>query len=477
MNIIKGIKDIANVQAMRTRLRFQKGRHEKLETQVKKLQALVKNDLLSLTSAQATYKGNKYTSYSSAVEEINNKYVGTADWGVLQTGSIVDLRAAFIIGEGIEVVPVTEGAEAEIEWVKRFLEHNDLDQEMVQEFAKEAEIEGKIALKLAPDMVKIDDEEVNTITVRFISWTDKKYKVETDPQDYTKYTKLTWKPKNKDKNETLNEGEFVYKKFGGRISKPNEAAPKIMKCLTQVENLDKALRDWREIDRLFASPIPHIEVENAEVAKKVKAEIAKVNWKIKKMFVHTGKLAFASPDIQGIDSLEREITTLAKMISGTTGIPVHFLGFPDLMSNRSTSENLMELVSGSTLKERETWIGAYDEVIAKGMEMTNMLVNQGMSKDRRLDPKKVKVTIPIITKEHYEHIEKIYLPAAIAGKISDEAFQEKLPGFDMEAEQKRKAEKEKSEFERVMKENEDLKTDLASKELFGGGGGTNAISE
>jgi len=176
MNIIKGIKNIANVQAMRTRLRFQKGRHEKLETQVKKLQALVKNDLLSLTSAQATYKGNKYTSYSSAVEEINNKYVGTADWGVLQTGSIVDLRA--------------------IEWVKRFLEHNDLDQEMVQEFAKEAEIEGKIALKLAPDMVKIDDEEVNTITVRFISWTDKKYKVETDPQDYTKYTKLTWKPKN-----------------------------------------------------------------------------------------------------------------------------------------------------------------------------------------------------------------------------------------------------------------------------------------
>jgi len=472
MNIIKGIKNIANVQAMRTRLRFQKGRHEKLETQVKKLQALVKNDLLSLTSAQATYKGNKYTSYSSAVEEINNKYVGTADWGVLQTGSIVDLRAAFIIGEGIEVVPVTEGAKAEIEWVKRFLEHNDLDQEMVQEFAKEAEIEGKIALKLvAPDMVKIDDEEVNTITVRFISWTDKKYKVETDPQDYTKYTKLTWKPKNKDKNETLNEGEFVYKKFGGRISKPNEAAPKIMKCLTQVENLDKALRDWREIDRLFASPIPHIEVENAEVAKKVKAEIAKVNWKIKKMFVHTGKLAFASPDIQGIDSLEREITTLAKMISGTTGIPVHFLGFPDLMSNRSTSENLMELVSGSTLKERETWIGAYDEVIAKGMEMTNMLVNQGMSKDRRLDPKKVKVTIPIITKEHYEHIEKIYLPAAIAGKISDEAFQEKLPGFDMEAEQKRKAEKEKSEFERVMKENEDLKTDLASKELFGDEGG------
>jgi len=47
----------------------------------------------------------------------------------------------------------------------------------------------------------------------------------------------------------------------------------------------------------------------------------------------------------------------------------------------------------------------------------------------------------------------------------------------MEAEQKRKEDKEKSEFERVMKENEDLKTDLASKEIFGDGGRTDAISE
>jgi len=100
------------------------------------------------------------------------------------------------------------------------------------------------------------------------------------------------------------------------------------------------------------------------------------------------------------------------------------------------------------------------------MAMTNAVVNQGMSDGRKLDPKKVKVTIPVITKEQYEHIERIYLPAAIAGKISDEAFQEKLPGFDMEAEAKRKEEREGSEFERVMKENEDLKTDKASKELF-----------
>ena len=468
MNIRKTIKDITNVQLMKTRIKLQSGRQGKLETQVKKLQALVKNDSLSLTTESASYKGNKYDSYSSAVAEISKKYVGTADWGVLQTGSIIDLRAAFIIGEGLDVVAVGTDAEAEIEWVEKFLKDNDLDQEIVQEFAKEAEIEGKIALKLAyiKPKEKEDKEDVGKISVLFISWTDKKYTVKTSPQDYTDYTELTWKPANKDKIERLSAKEFVYKKFGGRLSRPNEAAPRIMKCLTQIESLDKALRDWREINRLFASPIPHIKVEDKNEAKLLSAEVAKVNWKVKKMFVHTGELGFASPDIKGIDSLEKEITMLAKMISGTTGVPVHFLGFPDLMSNRSTSENLMELVSASTLKGRETWIGAYEEAIAKGMAMTNAVVNQGMSDGRKLDPKKVKVTIPVITKEQYEHIEKIYLPAAIAGKISDEAFQEKLPGFDMEAEAKRMEEREKSEFERVMKENEDLKTDLVGKKIF-----------
>jgi len=96
MNIRKTIKNIANVQLMKTRLKLQNGRHEKLEGTVKRLQALVKKGMLTLTDETATYVGNKYNTYSSAVEEINKKYIGTADWGVLQTGSIVDLRAAFI---------------------------------------------------------------------------------------------------------------------------------------------------------------------------------------------------------------------------------------------------------------------------------------------------------------------------------------------------------------------------------------------
>ena len=189
----------------------------------------------------------------------------------------------------------------------------------------------------------------------------------------------------------------------------------------------------------------------------------------KKAFVHTGKFQFVGPPMEGVESLEKEIITLAKMISGTTGIPVHHLGLPDLMSNRSTAEDMTEMIQSATQKERETWKGTYEELIRKAMVLYNNHVNKGMSKGRQLDPSKISVDIPVTTKEHWDHVEKVFLPAVIAGKISDDLFLEKIPGVDVEAEMKRKEEKEASEIERIKGENESLKSDLADKELFGGG--------
>lgn len=477
VQIPKFVRDVANVQMMKYRVAGQKGRVTKLEGQVRRLTHLVKDDILTLQDKTTKYKGNEYTSYKSAVEEINKKYNGTADWGVLQTGSIIDLRAAFIIGEGLKIVKKADDADAEYEWVEKFLEYNDLDKEVAQEFAKEAEIEGKLAMKLI--LEKIPDpkegEEKYAVSARYVSWTENNYTIKTNPQDYMKYENMTWKPKTKDKIEVLEAKDFVYKKFGGRINKPNLSAPKIMKCLTQIENLDKALRDWREINRIFAGPILGVECKDAKDVKSAQDALLNKNWKIKKVFIATAKLYFAQFNIKGVESLENEIITLSKMISGTTGIPVHFLGLPELMSNRAVAENLMELIHAATMKERETWKGAYEEIIAKAMRLFNEKENKGMSKAKQLDPAKIGVEIPMITKEHWDHLEKIYLPAVIAGKISDEAFQEKIPGFDIEADRKRKEIKEASEFERIKKENEDLKANLAEKEIFGEEGGENAL--
>ena len=90
-------------------------------------------------------------SYEKAVTEISKKYQGIADWGILQTGNVIDLRAAFIIGQGLKITAKTEDAENEMAFAQKFIEDNGLDHELAQDLAKEAEIEGKILIKLFPD--------------------------------------------------------------------------------------------------------------------------------------------------------------------------------------------------------------------------------------------------------------------------------------------------------------------------------------
>lgn len=473
MDIKNTFKNLINVQFMKAKIAGQKGRVTKLENQVHKLQMLIKDDILSLVEKTITYKGNEYTSYSQAIIEINNKYNGTADWGVLQTGAIIDLRAAFIIGEGIKVTQKgEEDASSEIAWTNKFLEYNQLDKEMAQEFAKEAEIEGKIAIKLAAEETEIieNGRAISNVKIssRYISWLDKGYTVKTSSQDYMDYRQLTWKPKDKDELEVLEINEFIYKKFGGRISDPNQAAPKIMKCLTEIDNLSKAFRDWREINRIFAAPILVAECKDKEGVKSTKEALSDKNWKIKKLLVSLAKLYYAQFDMGGVTSIEKEIIKNAEFISGCTGIPVGALGLTELMKYQ-TSENMMEFLMSATTKERQIWKGAYEEIIRKAMIMYNELVNQGMSQEKQLNPNRIQVDIPQITKEQWDHLEKVFLPAVIAGKISEELFLEKIPGVDAEKELERKQAKEGSEFERIKKENEDLKSQNIEKDLFGQG--------
>ena len=432
-------------------------------------------DILSGTEADddGVYKGNEYRTYRKAVAAINDKYNGTSKWGVLQTGNIVDLRAAFIIARGIKVSARDKDVDAtnEIKWAKAFLEYNDLDKEMVQEFAKEAEIEGKILLKI--DMDKTPEEEIykdykyQMVAARYVSWTEKKYTVIPDDEDYKKYLKVEWTSGKKPGD--LEESQFVYKKFGGRLNDPNTAQSKVMKCLSQIDNLDKALRDWREINRIFGGPILYMKCEDSQEVDKALLALDNKDFKIKKILAGTGDLSFVSFDIKGVESAEKEILTNAKMISGTTGVSVQYLGFVELLKNRSTSDDLREMLSSATVKERATWEGAYEELLTKSMNLFNKTIYaQKEAAGKKLNPSLIKVNIPVITKQHWDNIEKIWLPAAIAGKITEELFLEQLPDVDIDKELERKKKREDSEIEQMKEEAEERNALDLEASLSGG---------
>lgn len=437
--------------------------HDERIGHYRKVQETLVNKIDILTGLETESKnvGNEYQDYATAVQAISEKYCGTAKWGILQTGAIIDLRAAFILGDGLKVSHTTdtkEEAARELQFAEDFLAYNGLDSEMAQEIVKEAEIEGKAAIKIIYDEDEYR-EWPGMVTARFISWSSKKYEVVADANDYLWYKQLKWKPVGQEKEETLDEPVFVYKKFGGRLNDPNSAQPRIMKCLTQVDRLDKALYDLRRIDYLFASPTPDFEVEDMATCQNLLDQIENLNWKIGKAIVHTGKFTLVGPPAEGVANLIAEIELNVKMVSGTTGVPIHYLGLLDLLKNRATGDNTRELVMAATTKERAIWIGAFEELLTKAMEMYNVSSGEGQ-KSTRLDPTRIKVDIPLISQEHYDHIEKVYIPAAIAGIVSKEFVAEQIPGIDIEAEAKRREEADAKAAEQAKADLEMTKAEM-----------------
>lgn len=392
-------------------------------TEVKELKRIVADlnhsvdILLGEVTEHKAYAGNAYPEYKTAIQELAKKYEGTADWGVLQVGNIIDLRSAFIIGQGIKLVPKDKKSR-EFEFIKEFVEHNNLDEEMPQDLAKEAEIEGRCLVKLIPNMEK------KQIDIRFISYSVNGYVVKTAIGDYQKYDKVTYTDTESKSEVNLVAEEFVYKKFSGRLSKVNDLMPKTAKVLTQCESLDKALYDWRKINNLFASPTPVVECQDGADAKAISTALNSVKWNVGKLLVIKNAIyKLVGADVAGTTALEKEIIALAKVISGATGVPVHFLGYPDLMSNRATSTDLFEFINASCNKERSIWTGFYEELFNKALVMSNKF-NTGYQENT------VKAQMLQVTEAKIRELAEVWLPLFNANVVDLDYMLSKIPDAD-----------------------------------------------
>ena len=323
----------------------------------------------------------RYNSYDKQVTQLGKMYDNLADWGNMIAKNIIDVRTAFSVGQGIDVIKQPEfagSAEMEIAWCKEFMRFNNLNEEMPQEYTKEAEIEGKILFRFGLD------EENRNIRLIHVPWRQYKYKITTPPDNYLRYTQADCTAINdgKDISFSLKEPLFVYKRFGGSVNKPNETPPKTAFIIREMEDLDKAIWDWRKINKLFSMPTPVIYAPDKQTAKEVQTWVDGTNWRIGKLLILGGlnmKFELVGWKGDGYTTVQKETESLVKTISGTTGIPVHFFGYPELLSNRDTADNLVELIALSTSKERRTWIGAYEEVFQKAMVIYNTAFNTNMN--------------------------------------------------------------------------------------------------
>lgn len=363
---------------------------------------------------------NAFTNYDTQVRETYRKYNGWSSFGTQQTRAVIDLRTAFIGGEGVSVSCKDERT---ADWIEKFLQYNKFTGPAFTEAVKGTEMAGHALFIMKPS--EWFDGTLYTKVLRV------PYKTETPFRPVFNDT-LTREAivdiEIKRDGEWVSAGfrNFVYVKTGGDDANSRGPTTRVGVVLTDLENYDRAIRDMRRNNHVFARITPHFKTEGQNDATSLAANLAKDNWKIGKSYIGPADLQYKTPGQGAHDNLKTELVSTVKTISSVTGVPVHWLGYVDLMSNRSTAQSLYEMIKNATILERNIWEDSIFELIAMAQEM---YVNAGGTELPRIDFE-YEVKLPLI--DFGEFLNRVRgLSLAFGDEaISMDDYRNLLPGID-----------------------------------------------
>jgi hypothetical protein len=418
---------------------------EMLTQNMAQLQAMIaaQQQTIDILYASRT-NTRKYKTRKEQVAETRRKYRGGADFGNQIAQRIVNLRVAFSMPNRLFLIknPVigNDAADSAVkstkDYLNAFMELNGLDSSLPRDLAKEAELQGQVAVRL------VWDPKEKLPRLKYYPWEDTGYKVE----PASKYlingkNNLVYKDEL-GKDVKLKDDEFVYIAFNDELN-CFEGYPTCGGVLEAMENLDKDLMDWRVLNHLFAHPTPHFKCETSEEAEHLNTEIAAKGWRAG-MSIATNS-EFELKGTTGVEAnlLMLSITTLAKIVSGHTGIAIHYLGFANVMNARATAESAGEPTEIVLHSEISSWNAFYKALFNKALALRNKELN-GEIKPGLIIPK-----IVPLTDRQWDLIKNMWMPLAEKGLISEKTLLEKIPGLDADAEQERIADDEKANERRM----------------------------
>ncbi len=408
-----------------------KKRARELELKLRKSQDYI-TDILTYKAgekAQNAYSSpNPYDTREALVAELVRKYKGYAAWGNQLIQRIVDTRAAFTMAGGLKAVVKGPGeASQELEFIRAFIEANELNGQFGQQLAVEKELEGQVLLALDWD------DELENARLKFISWNDTHYEVQYRDDFYHRVDRVIYTdPDSREEIEIPSE-RAVFLKFNSRINS-REGVPTLSGLLLEAEDIDRALRDWRKLNQYFASPTPYFRTSDLQEAKELFEQLLSpgVNWRIGKVFAGPAEFSLVEMSGAGAASIRSEIETKIKILAGGSGVPVQFLGFPEFMSNRATAENTMEPVALVSISEQRSWQRGFSELFAKALELRNRMLSP---REAPLDPAAVEPQMKFVTQAQVDRLISLYYPLWQAGGINLKTLLGLLPDIDPEQEQ------------------------------------------
>lgn len=398
---------------------FLSGELRKLNRKIKATQEGVR-DILTTNAATmnqsltSVVDKNNYKDYEKKVAAAYEMYNDSCDYGGEIFGGLVDARVSFIGGEGISV---NSNNDATKEAIMMIIKDNRLDGSRLIDVMRTGELEGKDLLVL-----KKDNEMKSGVKIRSFRYIDYKYTIHADGYDKDIIKDIVYMENGTEK--TLNEN-FVLVRLGGTWNDPNSTPSKCMKVLTDCENFSRAKYDFRKNNHLFGRVTPWIKTENDEVARKFQEAVSSGQWKIGDGYAGPAELSLEGPSSDSAKVIVDEMTLLVRIISAMTGIPVHWLAWPDLLSNRATAENMMEAVKASTQLERLTWEESLEEVFKKALIIG---VDAGKISNAAIDDFEIK--LPFISIAEIKAIVDALSGLVEKKIVSEETLRGKVPGID-----------------------------------------------
>lgn len=432
----------------------------KIQSTKIQLQALEEGqrDILTpgVTEAYATNKvvnENNFATYEAQVKGSYEMYNNTAKFGGEIYHAIVKLKSAIIGGAGISVLPSGERKKQRGKWIEQFLKDNRLHGSKLTQMITTGCLEGKdlIILTVKDDKIKVGS----------FSWHRNKYTILAESVDADEIKGAKYHPKKQETEEiTLPPEKIVYVKIGGTETDIDIATTGLHCSLTACENFSRAYYDLRTNSHYFSRLIPTWEFAptdlNAETdAVGIKAALAAGEWSIDKGYAGRAKFRLAGPELTAHETLIQDMLQSLKIIGTNTGLPIHWLSWPELMSNRATAENLLEAVNYATIEERTIWEEGIKLMIEKAMILA---VNSGIAEPGILGDFEVK--IPLISLANLKQLIEVYWPLVMEGVISMAFFRNMVPGINPEEEKKLIEAEQEEAAERSMMQNQTVNDSL-----------------
>ena len=363
-------------------------------------------------------------SVASKLVTLGNKYSGADYKGMNLVQTVVEARAAFIAGAGLSVKEVDDARQKatndtgevseEMRIVQETIKWNNLDREMLYSYAIEAELEGRLLFLI--ERAESDTNEVpdGAYNLRHLPWAQYRYSVKMKDADKSLIDHIEYQGDN-GKTVELKPGEFVYKTFGsGRYHDLNGALPRAACCLEDIEAAHCARNDLRESNHLFAHPTPVFKVSTKNDVAPLQKALQDAEWKIGTMLCTNAEFSIVGVDTGGTSVLLDEIKATTQRISGSTGVPIFFLGYTEALTNRSTAWAILEALDVNVRGERARMETLFNEIIYAVINQRNDETGGN------LDPQAIVATIPapwIIQQQYTEvadHLLQLYREGALS---------------------------------------------------------------